>query len=68
VITQKCGHLSWLTRLHISLEDSSLFDRCEMAEILQSSAFNLNSYCGDLLEEKQKLAFGVKVNAKNAFT
>ena len=28
----------------ISLEDSSLLDRCEMLEILQPSAFNLNSY------------------------
>jgi len=26
------------------LEDSSLFDRCEMVDLLQSSAFNLNSY------------------------
>jgi hypothetical protein len=26
------------------LEDSSLFDRCKMVDVLQSSTFNLNSY------------------------
>jgi hypothetical protein len=29
-----------------SLENSSLFERCEMLEILQPSTFNLNSYKG----------------------
>ena len=32
------------------LEDSSLFDRYEMLEILQPSAFNLNSYFGEQYE------------------
>jgi hypothetical protein len=33
-------------KIAVFLEDSSLLDRCEIVEILQSSAFNLNSYPG----------------------